>query len=134
MWGLTSHHRLPVFTQTVIHFISHNSNAKLKFQFPIELLDSTTLMYHNILAVRRAYNFCKKIGARLVILGLIPDYDNIYLHYNVPTFRQLIFVQDQYIDLGTDNIHPGPQTHQMFAKEFLKFYSNLYLTNSVAKN
>ena len=134
LWGLTSHHRLPVFTQTVIHFISHNSNAKLKFQFPIELLDSTTLMYHNILAVRRAYNFCKKIGARLVILGLIPDYDNIYLHYNVPTFRQLIFVQDQYIDLGTDNIHPGPQTHQMFAKEFLKFYSNLYLTNSVAKN
>jgi hypothetical protein len=103
-------------------------------KFPIELLDNTTLMYHNILAVKRVYNFCKKIGVQLVILGLMYDLDNNYLYYDVPAFAQLMFWPKKYPDLGTDNEHPGSQSHQMFAREFLELYSKLYAADLVANS
>jgi hypothetical protein len=133
LWGLTSPNRLPVFDQDIIHLsISQYRKSALK-KFPIELLDNTTLMYHNILAVKRVYNFCQKIGAQLVILGLMYDFDNTYLHYDIPAFKQLMFWPKKYPDLGTDNEHPGPQSHQMFAREFLELYSKLYAADLVAK-
>jgi hypothetical protein len=153
-WGLTTQHRLPVFDpayerqnigfaqgindveSAVIHIYSriYEREPKLKFKFPNDLIDSTTLIYHNILAVRRAYNFCQKIGAQLVILGLMYDVDNIYLHYNVPAFRQSMIWPKKYPDVGTDATHPGPKSHQMFATEFLDFYSKLYPADLVAKD
>jgi len=153
-WGLTSQHRLAVFDpayvrqnigfaqgaddveSAVIHLYSriYEREPKLKSKFPNDLLDNLTLTYHNILAVRRAYNFCQKIGAQLVILGLMYDVDNIYLNYNVPAFRQSMVWPKEYPDLGTDETHPGPKSHQMFANEFLDFYSKLYPADLVAKN
>ena len=132
LWGLTSQHRLPVFDQKVVHLISrlYEVEPEMKSKFPIDLLDNTTLMYHNILAVKRAHHFCQAIGAQLVILGLCYDFDNIYLHYGVPTFRQLMFWPKEYQDLGTDDEHPGTQSHQMFAEEFLNFYNQLYLDHA----
>lgn len=119
----------------IIHLISgiYKRKPDLKSKFPIDLIDNTTLTYHNILAVRRAYNFCKKIGAQLVILGLMRDVDKIYLYYDVPVFKESISCTKKHLDLGTDALHPGPQTHQMFANEFLEFYSKLYPANIVAK-
>jgi hypothetical protein len=153
-WGLTSQHRLPVFDPTyerqnigfaqgaddvesaVIHLYSriYEREPKLKSRFSNDLLDNTTLIYHNILAVKRAYNFCQKVGAKLVILGLMYDVDNIYLNYNVPAFRQSMVWPKEYPDIGTDETHPGPKSHQMFATEFLDFYSKLYPADLVAKN
>jgi hypothetical protein len=123
LWGLTSQHRLPVFDQTVVHLHSrlYELTPEIKSKFPIDLLDDPTLIYHNILAVRRVYNFCKKVRAQLVILGLMHDFDNMYLHYNVPAFKQLMFWPKQYPDVGTDGEHPGPLSHVMIAKEFLKY-------------
>lgn len=129
LWGLTSQHRIPViYDNKVLHLNSHTYKKypELISKFPINLLDNDTLLYHNVLAVRRAYHVCRKIGAKLVILGLMPDFDNLYLHYNVPVFRHLKPIHHDYIDLGTDNIHPGPEQHKVFAKEFLAFYNQLY--------
>jgi hypothetical protein len=130
IWGLTSQHRIPVFhNNTIIHLNSqlYKKYPELISKFPIDLLDNNTLSYHNVLAVRRAYHFCQKVGAKLVILALVPDFNNLYLHYNVPVFRHLMPVHHlEYIDLGRDNIHPGPKQHKIFAKEFLAFYNQLY--------
>lgn len=131
-WGLTGQTRMPVFENNVVHLygLIYLKNPEYKLKFPIELIDNESLLYHNVLAVRRAYNFCKKIGARLVILGLMPpDPKNAWQYYNVPVFKQLIPLHfpECYVDLGFDNAHPGPKQHRIFAKEFLKFYSELYL-------
>ena len=163
-WGLTNQNRLPVFNyelhasqktvyrwQTmestnsdttrqqeppVIHLNTgiFRKEPQLITKFPIDLIDNDTLTYHNILAVRRAYNFCQKVGAKLVILGLMHDNDSVYLHYDVPVFRQMIFWPKKYPDLGTDNEHPGSQSHQMFAREFLELYSKLYAADLVANS
>jgi hypothetical protein len=130
-WGLTGQHRIPVFENNVVHLygLIYEKNPEYKLKFPIDLLDNESLLYHNVLAVRRSYNFCKKIGAKLVILGLMPDPKNAWQYYNVPVFRQLtpLHYPECYVDLGFDNAHPGPKQHKIFAEEFLKFYSELYV-------
>jgi hypothetical protein len=128
-WGLTSTHRIPVWHKDkVMHLNSrqYEKYPELIKKFPIDLLDNPTLSYHNVLAVRRAYNFCKKAGAKLVALILLPDFENLFLHYNVPVLKYLRPTHHEFVDLGTDNIHPGPEQHKIFAKEFLKLYNQLY--------
>ena len=136
-WGLTTQDRIPVFyLDKVMHLNNHTYviYPKLNSKFPLELLDNDTLTYHNILAVRRAYNFCQKINAKLVILGLMHDPNNVFVHYDVPVFQQIGRPQpDSFVDFGADKMHPGPEQHKIYANKFLELYSKLYPTDSVAK-
>jgi len=135
-WGLTAHVRLPVVYEpdnSLFHLHAgsyQKSHLKEKVKsYPIDLLTNKTLVYHNVMAIRRAVNFCKKAGANLVIMALMYDWDLIYKFYNVRPFRQAISWPDQWLDLGTDNIHPGPKQHRLFAEQFIDFYKELYNYN-----
>jgi hypothetical protein len=93
-----------------------------------DLLSNDTLKYHNILAVRRAYNYCQRIGACLVPIGVCYDIDNVYAHYDVPPYQQLIQYEiNDYADLGNDRSHPGPIQHKLYAEKFLSHYKKVYL-------
>jgi hypothetical protein len=136
-WGITTQNRMPVVAadKTILHL--HHSKykdiPKLNDAFPIDLIDNPTLYWQNVLAVRRASNFCQKVGAKLVAVGLVFDSLSIYKHYNIPEFFQLQY-QHGFLDLGRDNIHPGPLQHQRYADTFLEFYSKLYNPGLVANN
>jgi hypothetical protein len=128
-WGVTGPHRVPLFDNgEIIHMHAHTHSylPELRSKFSIELIDNDTLLYHNVLAIRRAYHFCQKIGAKIVMLGLVNDHDSQYLHYRVPVFRLLKPIHQQWVDRGTDNMHPGPEQHKIFAQEFVDFYNQLY--------
>ena len=134
-WGLTGQYRLPVIheykdSKKIFHLHPgvYTDTPHLKKQFPLEVIRNSSLFYHNVLAVRRVYNFCKVADANLVILGLTPDAEKIYLNYNVPVFRQIISgnFSNCYVDLGTDRSHPGPEQHKIFAQKFINFYDELY--------
>lgn len=132
-WGLTSHFRLPVIYEkdnSLFHLHAgsyQKSHLNEKVQnFPIDLLLNKTIVYHNVMAVRRAVNFCKKIGAEITILGLMYDWDLIYKFLDVTVFRQAMSWPHRDLDIGTDNIHPGPRQHQQFAQQFIEFYNELY--------
>jgi len=141
-WGLTSHGRLPVIFEhssgklrlehlTVGHYLKGSNTAISKY-IPIEFIDSATLAYHNIMAIRRVYNFCKKVGAKLVILGLLPDKKFLYKFYHVPVFKQYMTNSEYFKDIGFDRQkHPGPLSHQDYAKHFLELYSKFYDNNVV---
>lgn len=131
-WGVTSNQRMPILRPdgSLLHLTATNfsNDPYIVNKLTPEILDNNTLYYQNILAVRRAYNYCQKIGAYLVPLGLLNDFENIYTQYNVPAFYQLIqWGINSYIDLGDDNLHPGPEQHKIFAKEFLSHYRKIYL-------
>jgi hypothetical protein len=129
-WGVTSHCRLPVIQNQKIKHLnasSYKQDPEIIKQFPVELLDSLSLIYHNIMAIRRVENFCNKIGAEIVMLGVIPDWDNIFLTYQVPCFRQSASRPTGFLDRGNDNKHPGPKQHQLFAQEFINFHAEMYL-------
>ena len=58
----------------------------------------------------------------MVILGLLSDVENSYTLYGVPVFKQLKHLADDWVDLGNDNLHPGPKQHKIYADTFLKYY------------
>lgn len=124
-WGLTSQHRVPLINDDetgILHYITTKHNRKI----PIELLDGPSLFYHNLMAIKNAHNFCEKSGAKLVILGLIYDWDSFFKTYQIKNFRQYAVWPYEPMDLGTDNLHPGPKEHQAMAESFIEFYHQLY--------
>ena len=36
-----------------------------------------------------------------------------------PNFEDIQGLYEEFLDLGTNNMHPGPLTHQKYAKEIL---------------
>jgi hypothetical protein len=132
-WGITTQNRMPVVTadKTILHLnrSRYELIPTLNNAFPINLIDNPTLYWQNVLAVRRASNFCQKAGAKLVAVGLMFDPLSIYKHYNIPEFVQLQYQYD-FLDFGSDNAHPGPLQHQHYAELYLKLYN----TNLIANN
>lgn len=130
-WGVTSPNRMPIMTpeHRIMHF---NTSVLVSNTYAInnlspDLLSNDTLTYHNVLAVRRAYNYCQKIGAYLVPIGVCYDLDNVYTQYNIPPYQQLSqWCVNEYADLGSDQSHPGPIQHKLFAEKFLSQYKKVY--------
>ena len=132
-WGLTSHHRIPMLEHNDI--LEHTGAGHIE-KFPnkvkiisLDFLNSPTLIYLNTMAIRNVYNFCNQIKAKLVIVGLMHDFDSTYRYYDVPVFRQYAVWPNKFVDLGTDNEHPGPIQHQLYANEFINFYNETYQRN-----
>jgi hypothetical protein len=81
------------------------------------------------LAIERVVNFCKKIGAKLYFGGMIVDVNDIgYIskYKNYIQFYGLWGLNRQKIfyDVGKDNLHPGPETHKIYAEKFLEQINN----------
>jgi len=130
LWGLTSNNRFLAVdsdVESVVHLNAVSFYEKdIKGKFPLEYIDSDTTIAHNINAIRNVYNFCKKMNAKLVIQSVMIDWDNLWQNYNVPCFEQTVTWPDNYLDLGTDNKHPGPKQHTYFAENFLKLIKRFY--------
>lgn len=128
-WGLTTHARIPVIHDNKILHLNvseFDKNADLSEVFPLSLLHNDSLLYHNIMAIRRVSKFCREVKAKLVILGLMYDWDLTYNFFNVKEFRQLMSWPFVYPDRGSDNLHPGIASHQFFAESFISFFNQLY--------
>lgn len=129
-WQLTGHQRNFVIDEknnNLQHILLNTlSNSKIKKKFPPEYVDSKTTICKNILSIQQVYNFCQKAKAKLVILGTLYDWENHYLHYNVPCFEQLLVWPKKLIDLGSDGMHPGPEQHKVYAKKFIELLKKHY--------
>jgi hypothetical protein len=132
-WGLTGHHRLLYVNND--HDMTHvttkyvQNNPSVLKTISLDFLLSESLIYLNIMAIRSVYSFCRKLGAKLVVLGLFTDWDSIFRYYNVPVFRQYAVWPKDFVDRGTDNEHPGPIQHRLYANEFIDFYNETYQRN-----
>lgn len=116
VWGLTSKHRLPlVHNNTVGHASIYWIDLITGFdkKFLVQLLsDEENLNYQQFTCINQVINFCDKISAKIVLLGILTlPIDQLYLHSN-PHFYQC---SNDYVDLGSDNEHPGPKQHQIYA-------------------
>ena len=48
---------------------------------------------------------------------------NVIRHF-IPNFNDTPGLHEEFLDLGTNNMHPGPLTHQKYAKELLDSLQN----------
>jgi len=129
-WGLTLHYRHTVVDpkqQTIKHIVANSFLRKeIKNTYPLEYVSSDTTFMQNINAIRNVYNFCKKMEAKLVILGISLDWDSMWVNYDVPCYYHPVYWPEGYIDYGDDDTHPGPKQHDRFVEEFIRLSQEWY--------
>jgi hypothetical protein len=104
IWGITQEVRAPKAVNKKI--ISEDN--------PDILLDETSL-YRAITSVYQVVNFCKKISAQLILVPIICSENLQLLMHDLDEYCQTPY-QTKFLDLGTDNTHPGPVQHQAWAE------------------
>lgn len=132
IWGLTGDTRTPWINSAhdLVH-VCHNSDldrsllpsdvlTQSRFFF-LDLLTSKTRIYKSITSVQEVANYCAKTHAKLVVLGVLQS-DTVTM--NLAHLSQFVAVphlkhQPQFIDTGSDNLHPGPQQHQAYCQLIL---------------
>lgn len=139
LWGITTWNRFSYATNNKIHRVYASADTgkisnNLEQQFKlIDELDSVNTIYHDLIAIRQVHNVCQLLGVKLLMLGVILDFENYHRLIDCKNFRQsIVWSGKQYVDLGTDNLHPGPRQHQLFAEEFLELYKEIYGSDLVA--
>lgn len=142
-WGLTSFSRVPFYYQNKLqHIVSNYYDVNKNFNnvLPIELLASENTLFQNLELIRAVINFCDKIEVQLVMFDALIDHTlnralkkekhyyqfQYALNNNVGTHQSHGFFRSY--DLGSDNQHPGPNTHQ----KYFKFLSQIIDTKSVS--
>jgi hypothetical protein len=128
IWGLTSFPRVPFFKNKKVNHITpayYQKNPNFKNELSIDLLTNENSIYRNISAIHRVVNYCTKIKATIVIAGILIDRYSLPYVMDLPNFIQLnglhiIGNPINYIDLGSDNSHPGVKTHKWYAEEILE--------------
>ena len=103
IWGLTHELRRPTMW-------GGNYSAKSYYESSI---------YLSITSIHQVRNFCKQIGAKLILLPILCSESFQLGLVDLPEYVQLPYYPS-YIDLGTDNLHPGPQQHQLWADFILE--------------
>jgi hypothetical protein len=133
IWGLTSHERFPYFKNnelTHIHARYYEKDPTMRYKVDISFLDSQQLVYQAVVEIHQVINFCQKLGAEFILAQLHGRGMEKYLH----GFKNYIMLADQHgrdyndinLDLGNDQEHPGPLTHQWYCNQILDRYNKIY--------
>jgi len=128
IWGLTGSSRFPYFTKGSLNHIKvgqlHTLAGAEEKEVAINYLLSDDLLYRSITAISQVINFCKLANAKLLLVSLLDDvvveyfrdYSNFLMLYKLHGREQT----EVFIDLGTDEMHPGPLSHQYFADQIFQ--------------
>ena len=124
VWGITTAQRVEFAEewQLTSNTVANAVREKLQtwVHQNIEYFDTTTHLSLCCQEILHVMNFCEKIGVELYLVNLLnielipvvfKDYKNfIDLTDDLPITETL-----EYLDLGTDRLHPGPKQHKMYA-------------------
>ena len=125
IWGLTSRFRFPYFSRnTVLHI--QQSTILNTLKFTVEDFVNTDLLYRSLNSIHAVINFCRKLDVKLYICGFLIDETLQFYLKELPEYFDLGIVQNPLIwaDLSTDQQHPGPKQHAIYAEHFLKKIKN----------
>ena len=111
IWGITEETRFPEWNSNEQRVRPGNRSATTLTE---------TQIYKSTISVHQVANFCNKIGADLIMIPIICSKNFCLLLSGLPNFYQLPY-QTKFVDVGSDNQHPGPMQHQKYAD----FLSNI---------
>jgi hypothetical protein len=124
VWGLTSPYRLTFWEDQTFHINLHSPINKDLSSIPYiknieKMLVSDHMYYDAITHIDQVINHCRKIDAKLLILGIRESPELVFHYRNTKEFFQFNKKNhwwfDDFVDFGTDGRHPGPNQHQLFA-------------------
>lgn len=139
-WGITSIGRLSYWEDlsenvvfvTAGNFDRYKNILSLRKSITPNYLVSEHMEYEAITSIYSVCNFCDKNNIKLVMASLLPGVEK-YLH-DLKNFISITNItgpdhDNRFLDLGNDNNHPGPITHQYYAKKMLIKYHQMYSAN-----
>lgn len=125
VWGLTSPERLMYVHEhrllNGVTPVSYDRFDEYKNIVHPENLSSHDNLYKQYYAVQQVCNFCEKIGANLILINLL--YGNHFIqrafrrhksYVHVPYRMRAHSFLTEFLDLASDNEHPGPLQHQQY--------------------
>jgi len=130
VWGLTNIPRVEVANDWNFDSItiSNYLNIKKEYQYwNIEYFESESQVLMALRNILQVVNFCKKVKSTLYLANL---FDLAWLGVMLSKFENFIdLTQDlvingtamEFIDLGSDNLHPGPMQHWQYATKIYNF-------------
>lgn len=135
VWGITSWNRYAHYNEdknTLEHihagyfqwFPSFNQVSS-----PDRLMEPT-LLYNAINAIEQVINFCDKVGAKLILAGLLisPNLGE-YLKNKYTNYIHLIDFWGEgdlrYLDLAPNDLHPGLLSHEYYASNIINLAQEL---------
>lgn len=124
--GLISEFRFPYWAgkNGVWHIASsHRLHAKklpftnLSHSMLDRLITDENCFYQSVISINQLINFCRKLNLKLLILGLLSSHKLALQLSNISQFKNYVNFEspNSYVDLGTDDKHPGPQQHKLYA-------------------
>jgi len=130
IWGLTYTNRLPWYitgnsVQHIgIHFFDRPEAKNFKGIITQKMISDRHWHHVGMRAIRQVENFCKKLGVELLLVGIHVD---VEISSVLCTQSNFLLIDEQcgiehdsyFLDYGTDNMHPGPLTHQMYSEKIL---------------
>ena len=129
--GITNLHRYEYFEDTNVKSLPLTYPEKLQ-HVPLEYFDSSLHAAKCRNAIYHLLNFCNQIGAKLVLANLLEDTWMPLFYNDCPNF--INFTKDmscegkiKFIDLGTDNSHPGPLQHKKYAEDIFNHLQTINL-------
>ena len=130
VWGLTSFPRFPYYSDGHVQHILpsyYELHPEFNQVINIERLDDDNMAYQNLIHIHAVINFCKKIQAQLFIFGLLVDMHALKWTADLPNYTQLYSFGNfdtatLFLDVGIDNLHPGPGMHQWYCDQILKIF------------
>jgi hypothetical protein len=137
VFGVSTYYRITMFNcKKVYHMYTKNlkENSDKFPELNILQFDSDTRIYECVSAIEQVINFCNKVGAKLILVGI---HANIELSLAMSNYKNFVFYhgkfgtdfQDGWYDLGTDKLHPGPETHKIYANLVMSKINELGFIN-----
>jgi hypothetical protein len=130
-WGITSVHRFTAWNEFNKKISCCTPNSKtwkvhkktFKNYFTEKFICSDHTLYQSINSIHQVINFCEKINVQLIMASLIRDMEPFLKDMDNFILLAGEFgrnINDVFVDLGDDNIHPGPRSHQYYADRMLE--------------
>lgn len=131
VWGLTGINRKTIMsndgslkTVTVNYYDQNRREMEDLFTFDY-LTNETNNIYNHIRSIEQVIAFCNRNNVKLLLAGLLVNIETLPYLTQYDNFIQLFGVNglelDQiFLDVGSDNEHAGPITHNWYAEEMYK--------------
>lgn len=127
VWGLTDCTRYQLYKDWSHHHVTTTSYQKIKDLqqlISIEMLGSQQIFFHDLSKIKQVKNFCDSRQARLILVEIQCSIEMCaYLSTELDFVTVYGFANDpvaSFLDFGTDQRHPGPLTHQLYASKILE--------------
>jgi len=134
VWGLTGWPRIThVHEHQLLNgvtIISYEAWPEYQEIVSMDTLWSDQTFYHHFYSIQQVINYCDKINATLLLVGLMnhnysllgylkSQTNFVQIHYNIDYKDSHLC--ETYIDIGTDHSHPGPRQHLEYKNTILDF-------------